>query len=242
MDHLASLRANGTSMGAAARRAGLDAPVAACPGWSVGRLLGHTAKILQRTVLCVQSGSVEMPGEDDYTKLPRDEALFDAFDAQLDALCEALTTADPNAPSWNFTGTDLVASFWLRRMAHEVEIHRVDTQLAAGLAVDPVDPIQAADGIDELLFVLLPMQAARKNPTLTTSVHLHCTDTAGEWLTTFTDGNPVTVREHLKGDMAARGPASALYLWAWNRRGDATAEVDLAGDATIAEAWATVVP
>lgn len=241
MDHLASLRSNTTTLGAAARAAGIDTPISACPGWSVGRLLGHTAKILQRTTLCITSDSTEMPGDDQYTKLPRGEELFDVYDEIASTLCDTFTTYDPNAAAWNFTGTDLVASFWLRRMAHEIEIHRVDMQLAAGLAVTPIEPSQAADGIDELLFVLMPMRSAAKNPELTASFHLHCTDTDGEWLTTFVDGQPSTIREHAKGDMAARGDASSLYLWAWNRR-ENTGSVDLAGDASLAAQWATIVP
>ena len=242
MDHLVTLRTNGTALSSAARTAGLDAPVEHCPGWSVGRLLGHTAKVLQRTALCVRSGSTDVPGDDEYAKLPRDEALFDAFDAALDDVCEALATTDPEAPAWNFTGTDLVAAFWHRRMAHEIEIHRWDAQRAAGVTVDGFEPDSAVDGIDELLTVLMPILSQVKNPTLTASFHLHCTDAPGEWLTTFVDGAPTTIREHAKGDLAVRGPASPLYVWAWNRGPVGVDGVDTAGDTALLEAWVSVVP
>ena len=242
MDHLATLRTNGGLLSTAARTAGLDAPVEHCPGWSVGRLLGHTAKVLQRTALCVRSGTTDRPGDDDYAKLPRDEALFDVFDEVLADLLAALDTCDPGAPSWNFTGSDMVNAFWFRRMAHEVEIHRWDAEHAAGIDPSPFVAESAVDGIDELLTVLMPMLSKVKNPTLTASFHLHCTDAPGEWLTTFVDGTPTTVREHSKGDLAVRGPAGALYLWAWNRATVGTDGLDTAGDAGLLEAWASVVP
>ncbi|MEY3512861.1 MAG: hypothetical protein RL486_1526, partial [Actinomycetota bacterium] len=51
MNHVETLRIEGTRLSAAARAAGLEAPVEHCPGWTVGRLLGHTGKVLQRTNL-----------------------------------------------------------------------------------------------------------------------------------------------------------------------------------------------
>ena len=242
MDHLRTLRTNGELLSAAARTAGLDAPVEHCPGWTVGRMVGHTAKVLQRTTLCVASGSTEIPGDDEYAKLPRDEALFDAFDAALDTVCDALATTDPDAPAWNFTGEDLVARFWHRRMAHEIEVHRWDAQHAAGSAPDPFEADSAVDGIDELLTVLMPVLSKVKNPTLRASFHLHCTDAPGEWLTTFVDGDPTTIREHAKGDLAVRGPASPLYVWAWNRGAVGVDGIDTAGDVALLDAWASVVP
>lgn len=242
MDHLSTLRTNGEALSAAARAAGLDAPVEHCPGWGVGRLLGHTGKVLQRTALCVRSGTTEPPADGDYTPLPRDEALFDTFDAVLADLCDALASTDPAAPSWNFTGRDLTCAFWSRRMAHEIEIHRWDAEHAAGLVPGPFEAESAVDGIDELLTVLMPILSKVKNPTLSSSFHLHVTDAPGEWLVTFTDGEPTTVREHAKGDLAVRGPAGPLYLWAWNRGTVGTDGLDTAGDTALLEAWASVVP
>lgn len=242
MDHLTTLRSNGRLLSAAARTAGLDAPVEHCPGWTLGRMLGHTTKVLQRTTLCVRSGTTDQPGEDEFAKLPRDEALFDAFDTVLDELCDTLATADPDAPSWNFTGHDQVNAFWSRRMAHEVEIHRWDAQHAAGVTPEPFDADSAVDGIDELLTVLIPMRARFDAPTLSASFHLHVTDAPGEWLITFTNGEPTTIREHAKGDLAVRGPADELYLWAWNRAPIGVGGLDTAGDASLLDAWATIVP
>lgn len=242
MDHLASLRSNGDALVAAARTAGLDAPIAHCPGWSIGRLVGHTGKVLQRTELVVREGLATPPDDDRFTKSARDEALFDQFDEVLEALLVTLAAADPNGPSWNFTGRNQINSFWTRRMAHEVEIHRWDAQFAANGVADGFETADAVDGIDELLTVLMPMMSKMKNPHLTGSLHLHCTDTEGEWLTTFVDGTSTTIRQHAKGDMAVRAPASALYLWSWNRATADTDGIETLGDTSLLEGWASVVP
>ena len=47
-----------------------------------------------------------------------------------------------------------------RRACHELAVHRVDAQLAAGSAPDPVAPAVAADGIEEV-FVLIAHGSAR---------------------------------------------------------------------------------
>ena len=242
MDHVTTLRTEGTRLSGAARTAGLEAPVEHCPGWTVGRLLGHTGKVLQRTNLCVADGLMAPPAEDRFVSLPRDAAIFDAFDEILDTICATLTTCDPAGPSWNFSGENFTNGFWQRRMAHEIEVHRWDAQNAAAQPIDPFDPTSAVDGIDELLTVLMPVLSAVKNPTLSSSFHLHCIDEPGEWLTTFVDGNPTTVREHAKGDLAVRGPASTLYTWAWNRVPITAEGLDTAGDTSLLDAWASVVP
>ena len=242
MDHIAVLRTEGQRLSSAARTAGLDATIEHCPGWTVSRLLGHTGKVLQRTNLCVADGLLQPPDADRFTSLPRDEAIFDAFDEILAQICETLATCDPAGPSWNFTGENQTNGFWQRRMAHEIEIHRWDAQNAGAVVIDAFDDASAVDGIDELLTVLMPMRSAELNPGLSASFHLHCTDAAGEWLTTFKQGVPATIREHAKGDVAVRGPASPLYAWAWNRVPIETDGLDTAGDAALLSEWATVVP
>jgi len=242
MDHIVTLRTEGSRLSVAARTAGLDAPVEHCPGWTIGRLLGHTGKVLQRTAVCVTDGLLSAPADDRFGSLPRDEALFDAFDEILATLCKTFSECDPNGPSWNFSDENFVNSFWMRRMAHEIEIHRWDAQNAADISIDAFDDTSAVDGIDELLTVLMPILSAVKNPELSSSFHLHCTDAPGEWLTTFVNGEPVTIREHAKGDLAVRGPASGLYAWAWNRGSILANALDTAGDDLLLDAWATIVP
>lgn len=241
MDHIADVEREGTALLEAARAAGLDAPIAACPGWDVSRLVGHTGKVLERTTILVRERPASPPGNDRFVRFPADETAFDRFAAVLDETVTALRDTDPTATTWNFTGTDLTNGFWRRRMANEVAVHRADAELAAGRA-PAVEPDRAVDGIDELLAVLLPFSAPLKGTGLTGSFHLHCTDTEGEWLTVFDEGRPTTTREHAKGDVAVRGPASALFLWAWNRAGPGTEGLEIFGDADLAAGWSGIVP
>jgi len=68
------------------------------------------------------------------------------------------------------------------------------------------------------------------------SMHLHCTDTEGEWMIRFTADGAVTTREHAKGDVAVRGTASDLYLLLWNR---VSAErFEIFGDASLLRRFA----
>lgn len=241
MDQIEQLRIEGEALLVAARSAGLDAPIEHCPGWTMQRLVSHTAKVFQRTAVVVAEGLMAPPSNDRFTQFSRDEVVFDQFAEVLDDLVDTLRTAVPNAPSWNFTGEDLTNAFWVRRMLNEAAVHRWDAQHAAGPA-EGFAPELAVDIIDELLFVLMPVLSSSKNPDLGASFHFHCTDTEGEWLTTFTGGVPVTTREHAKGQLAVRGPASALCLWSWNRLPATEGGLEALGDTDLLEAWATVVP
>ena len=116
---------------------------------------------------------------------------------------------------------------WLaRRMAHELAMHRVDADLARGQATG-IEPALASDGIDEFLEFF-------RNGELVGSVHIHCTDVAGEWTIhePVADGEFRVSREHAKGDCAIRGAANDILLALWRRAPLST--VDVVGDADVA--------
>ena len=120
-------------------------------------------------------------------------------------------------------------------MAHETAVHRWDAQAALGRP-DPIDAELAADGIAEVVEVLLPLSVPPPSgdPALGT-LHLYCTDTTGEWLLSVQDGRLDVTPGHAKGDAALRGGASELFLACWGRRSDDGPEV--LGDGTVAQAW-----
>ena len=242
MDHLSTLRIEGTALVAASRTAGLDAPVPTCEGWDVRRLLQHMAKVHQRTEAVVRTGAATPPRSSEFPRFADDEALYDQAMATLDRLCETLEIADPDGPSWNFTHGPQTNAFWPRRMAHETTVHRVDAELAAGLTPSRISHDNAVDGIDELVSLLMPNVFPHKDSTLAAVVHLHCTDLPGEWLITFGDGLMVTTRDHGKGDLAVRGPAAGIFLWAWGRQSVDDAGLEVFGDAALLDAWADLVP
>jgi uncharacterized protein (TIGR03083 family) len=241
MDHIADLERDGRALLAAARAAGLDAPAAACPGWNVSRLVGHAGKVLERTAIVVSEGLDSPPPSERLVRFPDDDTAFARFADVLDATVAALGAAEPDRSCWNFTGDDLTAGFWRRRMANEIAVHRADAEIAGGTP-STVDPARAVDGIDELVTVMIPFSARVKGTDVTGSYHLHCTDTEGEWLTVLDAGEATTTREHAKGDLAVRGPASPLFLWAWNRAEVGADGLESFGDTALLERWASLVP
>jgi len=111
----------------------------------------------------------------------------------------------------------------------EAAVHRWDMQSAASDSTpDPIAPEVASDSIDEFLFVSLPWGVDDTRP-LPGSVHLHCTDTEGEW---FIEPSGHVDRAHAKGDVALRGTASDLLL-ALYKRIDVDA-LDVVGDDSLA--------
>jgi len=242
MEHLSTLRREGTAMIAAGRRAGLDAPVPTCPDWDVRRLLQHTAKVHQRAEAVVRTAASTPPRSSEFPRFADDNNLFDQCAVTLDRLVTTLEVTDPSTPAWNFTSLPQTVSFWPRRMEHETTIHRVDAERAAGETPSRIDHAHAVDGIDELVGEMMPNVFPHQESDLAATVHLHCTDLPGEWLITFGDGLMVTTRDHGKGDVAVRGPAMGIFLWAWSRLSIDDADLEVFGDAALLTRWSDLVP
>ena len=231
-DYLRAIADESAVLLAAADRAGLDAPVPSCPGWSVADLLGHIGG--------VQGWAAEMskrdPGGDyiarDPSVIPDALELPEWFASRTAALVEALDRPS-DEPAWSWIPPATVG-FWHRRQAHEAVMHRVDAELAAGVAGPAIDAALATDGIDEFLTMVQAF-----NPTgigeAGTTLHFHCTDVEGEWLARLEPAGIVIEREHAKGDVAARGGASDLLLWMQGR--GQVEGLEVFGDAALLERW-----
>ena len=212
----------------------LDAPVAACPGWDVARLVGHVGQVHGWIAETVRVGGTSRPTHAS-PELPRRDDTLAWGREQLDALVEALRGAEPGTRAWTWAETQVV-DFFHRRMAHETTVHRYDAESAVD-ARTPIDSDLAADGVDELIFVGLQYSANpdREFVYPDGSLHLHRTDGDGEWLLRVDDGALVATREHAKGDVAVRGAAPDLLLYVWGRGGE---NLEIFGDTALAEAWA----
>ena len=119
---------------------------------------------------------------------------------------------------WAFSPENRRAAFWPRRMAQETTIHRVDAEQAAGLPVGAIEPAFAVDGIDELLAIFVQVFGAARSPGDDRTVHVHATDTEGEWLIRFEPDAVIVGERSRQRDAAVRGPAAELLLWLWGRR------------------------
>lgn len=232
-EYIAALRRESAELARAARRAGVDAAVPSCPGWTVGDLCAHVGGLQRWWTVAVEERPQPPRVHLTQIETPGGDALVDFIEAGTPPLVDALTAADPDAKVWTWTGADRVR-FWARRAAHEVSVHRWDAQLAAG-TTEPLDVRLAVDGIQEL-FDLLPARPAEAHVRGDgETIHLHCTDIEGEWLVRLTPRGAVVTREHAKGDVAARGTASDLLLLMCGRiRPD---RVEVFGDASLLARW-----
>lgn len=232
--HLSALQTDGRAIVEAAEL-GLDAPVPSCPGWNVADLVGHTGVVHRWATAVVQSRTMTPMRLRDVTdNPPSPQQRIEWFSEALDGLCDALDRTDLDADIWTWTG-QRPARFWARRMAHETAMHRWDAENAHGRA-RPFDSSLAVDGIDEMFDVFVP-----HHPGCSTvrghgeTLHLHCTDSAGEWLLRFGSDSLDVDRAHAKGDAAVRASASDLLLLLWGRR---TADgLDVFGDASVLRLW-----
>lgn len=212
----------------------VDVDVPTCPEWSLPELIHHVGSVHRWQASHLRSTDVNTmarftPGD----RLPIDQ-LTEWFRVGLNDLLDVLDNTDPSAlkPTWFGPRP---ATFWARRAANETAVHRWDAE-AAVASPSPLDPAQAIDVIDELLEVLAPrrFKADQWNGPAV-SIHLHATDTDGEWLITLGPDGLGSTREHAKGDVAARGTASDLALMIAGRIPGA--RLELFGEASALDRW-----
>lgn len=233
-DYIAALRSNATALADAARGTAMDAPVPSCPEWTVHALLkhigGHHRWVRGNLDRTPEDG---MHPFDDYEPAPDDRRAADWVAEGADALADRLAEVGPDQRCWTWVPELATTGFWARRTANETAVHRWDMQNAAG-APDPVDADHAVDAVDEYFGVMGVIGGDRLRGEGET-IHWHCTDTDGEWLVRLAPDGLEVSREHAKGDLALRGPASDLLLVTIGRAPASTVEV--LGNAALAERW-----
>ena len=235
LDHLGLLRGEVDHFVAALQTGPLTAPIAACPGWDLGRLGAHIGFVHRWATASVVMATSPPPGSIPEAPAAPAELVAWVRDGG-EALIDALSTVPVDAATWHPFPAPRTAAVWRRRQLHELVVHRWDAQDATG-GGGSIAPAVASDGVDEYFSVMLPRRITRDGGELPPSwLHVHCTDTTGEWLV-WSAGNELHVRrEHAKGDAALRGTAQALLLSLWGRR-HRSPPIDVVGDPLVAEAW-----
>ncbi len=238
------LEREGQLLTAAAARAGLDAPVPACPDWRVRDLLAHTGYVHRWAAGYVagqRTEPVQTPDEAGVLALaPAGESLVDWYAGSHAGLVRTLREAPPDVQCWSFLPASSPLAFWARRQAHETAIHRVDAEQAAAAAGqtgadgadDAVSPLPAgfaADGVDELLqgFLARSMRRGRWQGR-PGALAIHADDgPAGEagWLVATSAGESSVSRGTGPAECDVRGPAARLYLALWNREPASALEI-----------------
>ncbi len=251
-EHIGALRDQGVLLAEAAGRAGLEAAVPGCPPWVVKDLLRHTGYIHRwaaRHITECPASVLEGPSEAEILRggAP-DPDLIAWFLAGHSALVETLAAADPALECATFMDAPSALAFWARRQAHETAIHRADAESALGLAPEYA-PGFAADGIDELIMGFGPRRKyrppARSGVGGAGGLRVRTTDTGDAWHVSASAGRIQCQREPQgppgPDDGTVSGPASAVYLFLWNRSGPAPDGLTVSGNHTFLTSWQSSV-
>ena len=237
--HLDELRKQGELVAIAAERSDPDAPVPTCPGWTVRETVQHLGRVHRRVAIVITRRRPDNRtiSADELGPMPADAELGNWYRASVAQVHDAIGALSPeDRDVATFGPAPSPRDFWARRQAVEAAIHRYDVETGAG--IDPVrfDPDFAVDGIEEVWDVFLGgFGELRADPAR--SLHLHATDTAGEWLVEIGPAATTVQREHGRGDCAVRGTASELFALVWNRRGPEGLQVF--GDPAVLQLWRT---
>lgn len=239
--YIEAVRREGTSLLAAADRAGLGTAVPSCPGWALRDLLAHLGYVHRWATRYVAEGiehRLDRHVESDVlAAAPADEALLDWARDGHAALVRALEDAPPGLRCWSFLPARTPVEFWARRQAHETAIHRVDAQLCAAAPVTAFGAEFAADGVDEVLSGFLGRPGAdAATDGATWTLGLAATDHAASWSVRVFDDHVEPCAEGGPCDVVVRGPVSDIYQLVWNRR--ALPGLELSGNTGHLRNWA----
>jgi uncharacterized protein (TIGR03083 family) len=220
--------------------ADLDADVPSCPGWALTDLARH-AGVIHRwvTEIVVTRAESRIPFPEAETPWASAGGWAEWLTSGAAPLVTELRSAGPLTPVWSW-GPGRTSGWWARRMLHETTVHRADAELTRGVSDPQIDPVVAADGIDEFLFNLpsarRPYRHLASLPT-GASLHLHATDADGEWVVRFTDTGIAWERGHEKATTAVRGPLTGLLLFVCGRLPADDPRLAVFGDEPIAALW-----
>ena len=233
MEYLAAIRRECDRFYATANDADPDLGVPSCPGWSIADLVWHLGEVHWFWTEVIDTRATSPDGVES-AKPARPTAynhLLTWGQSQADRMVDTLaaTADDVTVWTWALAEADHTVGFIRRHQVQEAAVHRWDLQNAATTSTpDPIEPEVASDCVDEMMAVQLPWSVRSDKPILGT-VHLHCTDTEGEWFV-HTDGRVEPI--HAKGDVAIRGAASDLLLALYKRVG--LEAVELIGNDALA--------
>jgi len=205
----------------------LAAQVPTCPDWTVADLTRHVAETYLHKVEMMRQG--KHPEGWPPASFQQAEPVGLLTRAYGELVAE-FAARNPDDATKTWYDPDQTVRFWMRRMAQETVIHRIDAELAAGTPVAAVPEDLALDGIDELFNVFVAysfsqwpedfteilknspgrtyvINAAETSWTITTSP-ADLTVTGGLGTAFTVPGTP---------DVVVSGSSSSILRWAWNR-------------------------
>jgi uncharacterized protein (TIGR03083 family) len=233
VDHIAAIRGESARLAALVAAGDQDAPVAACPNWTVRDLAAHVGEVQRFWAWSVQRRSTQWPAADEAPVDKPGADLVSWLSGGTDLLVSALQALDPAEPTWAWWPGACTVDQVARHQVHEVALHRWDAEETGGSEPRPFPADQAGDGIDELLHVTLSAESRPWEGTAGVLV-IAPDDVERGWTIDCTGARPVVSDGAAStADCRLLGPASDLQLLLWNRprqfrfRGDATILTDL---------------
>jgi uncharacterized protein (TIGR03083 family) len=225
----------------AATAADLTAPVPGCPGWTMADLVSHVAVVYLHKATIMRTG--EWPEQWPPPDLA-DEAPAPLLERGYAQLMAEFSSREPASPVPTWYDPDQTVAFWIRRMAQETVIHRIDAEQAAELPVTAVSTNLAVDGVDEALQVMLGYESVSWPDEFAQMKGGHLAGQDSQDTITVTAGPAAwTVRPSPRAVLISDGAADnprvtieaapdPMLRWLWGRAGDD--QVRVTGD----QAWA----
>lgn len=216
-----------------------DAEVPTCLPWTMSDLVRHVAQVYLH-----KAATMEHDARQPQPDLSAEDPMA-ALDQGYEKLLAQFGRRQPSETTSTWFPPDQTVGFWIRRMAQETVIHRIDAELAAGVESDPIPTDLAVDGIDEVLdrFLAFASHHFREDfagalDSLTGQrVLVETTDAA--WQINL-DAEVITLTEpDGSTDATVRADPETLLRWLW-RRTDEDA-VTTTGDPTAVAALYTVL-
>lgn len=234
-EYVDAVETAGLALAEAAAEAGAAAAVPTCPGWRIRDLLRHTTKVHRWATEHIVEAHPTYRPEPGETPLDGAELLAHFREGHA-GLVAALRAAPEDLECWSFLPAPSSLAFWARRQAHETSVHRADAESATPGGPGPVDPVLAADGIDELLRGFHGRDRSRVRTPEPRTLRVRATDTGDVWTVRLSASKPpATERATGEADAELSGPADRLYLCLWNRL--PVDAVTLTGDGALARLW-----
>jgi uncharacterized protein (TIGR03083 family) len=224
----------------AASSGAADAPVPSCPGWTMTDLVQHVAEVYLHKVTAIRLGEWPDPWPPDLSAEPP----LTLLDRTYEELIAEFASRDPAAPAPTWYEPQQDIAFWIRRMAQETVIHRIDAEQAAGRPLSPVPDDIAVDGIDEVLKRFLAYGSVTWPEEFAEVTGERLESASGLDTVAVAAGSGTwTVRPRPGGVQAADGSSGevhatvtarppAMLCWLWGRAGDEV--ITVSGD----PAWA----
>ncbi|MEM7093328.1 MAG: maleylpyruvate isomerase N-terminal domain-containing protein [Actinomycetota bacterium] len=222
-------------------------PVPSCGDWTIADLAYHLYEVQAFWVHIIDQRPA---GPEAYTPPDVPADLATALRSVAGRLIDVLASADLEDAAWSWSD-DHTVGFTVRRQIHESMVHWCDGLLAApaDLGLPDFDPRLAADGVDELVDVMLTgiPDWATFLPSVQ-FVRLHAADTDDIWTMSLGEISGTSsqtgvtydgllaaerVADDIHPDLTIRGSALNLLLWMWGRV--PVSALELVGDSEIAD-------